>query len=205
MDYWNTLKTDQLAHQKDPKNFQAPPMRTFDGKGKQYKLDASGPDEDPSTLTSYFSPNTPKARSKSKTKAEAEPADMKDLETRIKAAKNAVLFLAFIPGTPSITNFAAETQKANKNLFVRGSSPLPTPPAPTALRPQSTSRPTDQGHRKASPKPKKAPVQQDPRVIAADALNGADAPTGWLPELLKAGSPSPTTKSLSSIPLPMTA
>ena len=48
------------------------------------------------------------------------PVDMKDLSARITAAKNAVLFLAFIPGTPSITEFAAAAPKANKNLFVRG-------------------------------------------------------------------------------------
>jgi hypothetical protein len=45
---------------------------------------------------------------------------MKDLNDRVMAAKNAVLFPAFIPGTPSITEFAAAAQKANKNLFVRG-------------------------------------------------------------------------------------
>ncbi len=45
---------------------------------------------------------------------------MKDLRDRVMAAKNAVLFLAFIPGTPSITEFAAAAQKTNKNLFVRG-------------------------------------------------------------------------------------
>lgn len=187
MDYWNTLKTDQLAHQKDPKSFQAPPMRTFDSKGKQYKLDASGPSADPSTLISYLSPNTPKARSKSKTKAEVEPIDMKDLETRIKAAKHAVLFLAFIPGTPSITNFAAEAQSANKGLFVRGCVTAPDAAGTFYYALRGTSPPKQTRTPKGQPKPKKAPVQQDPRVIAADALNGADAPTGWLPELLKAG------------------
>ncbi len=31
-----------------------------------------------------------------------------------------MLFLAFYPGTPSIANWAADAQKANKDLFVRG-------------------------------------------------------------------------------------
>jgi phosphatidylserine/phosphatidylglycerophosphate/cardiolipin synthase-like enzyme len=30
-------------------------------------------------------------------------------------------------------------------------------------------------------------IKQDPRVIAAEALNHADAPDGWVAELLKAG------------------
>ncbi|MGA7216918.1 MAG: phospholipase D-like domain-containing protein [Candidatus Sulfotelmatobacter sp.] len=188
MDYWNTLKADQQAHQKDPKVFQAPPMRTFDGKAKQYKLDSSGADDStPSTLTSYFSPNTSKARSKSKTKTEVEPIDMKDLETRVNAAKHAVLFLAFIPGTPSITNFAAEAQRANKDLFVRGCVTAPDAAGTFYYALRGTSPPKQTRTPKGQPKPKKAPVQQDPRVIAADALTGADAPEGWLPELLKAG------------------
>lgn len=186
MNYWNILKADQQAHQKDPKSFQAPPMRTFDSKGQPYELDASGPDADPSTLTSYFSPNTPKSRSKSKT-GEAEPIDMKDLETRVKAAKHAVLFLAFIPGTPSITNFAAEAQRANKDLFVRGCVTAPDAAGTFYYALRGTSPPKQAKPAKGQPKQKKAPVQQDPRVIAADALNGADAPQGWLPELLKAG------------------
>ena len=185
LDYWETLKADQVAHEKNPKSFQAPPMRTFDGKSKQLNLDKSGPD-DPSTLTSYFSPNTPKARSRNKT-SEAEPIDMKDLETRVKAAKHAVLFLAFIPGTPSITNFAAKAQSANKDLFVRGCVTSPDAAGTFYYALRGTSPPKKQRAMKGQPKPKNPPVKQDPRVIAADALDKSDAPEGWMTELLKAG------------------
>jgi hypothetical protein len=87
---------------------------------KQITLDEGSTDDPQSVLMSYFSPNTTKTRSKTRGKAEVIPIDMKDLSERINAAKSAVLFLAFIPGTPSITEFAAAAQKANKDLFVRG-------------------------------------------------------------------------------------
>jgi hypothetical protein len=76
--------------------FQDAPLRTFNGTAKNLSLDKGTGDA--STLTSYFSPNTLKQRSKTKGKVEAFPVDMKDLNDRVMAAKNAVLFLAFIPG-----------------------------------------------------------------------------------------------------------
>jgi len=190
MDYWNALKVDQQAHEKDPKVFQGPAMRAFDGKPKpSFHLDTRVPKGDsttPSALTSFFSPNTPRQRSKKKG-TEVEPIDMKDLESRVNAAKHAVLFLAFIPGTPSITNFAAEAQRANKDLFVRGCVTAPDAAGTFYYALRGSSPPKQPRAAKGQPKAPKKPVQQDPRVIAADALNKADAPTGWLPELLKAG------------------
>lgn len=190
MDYWNALKVDQIAHQQDPKSFQAPPLRSFDSTGKALRLDKNLPtssDAIPSTLTSYFSPNTPRQRSKSKSSTEIEPIDMKDLEDRVLAAKQAVLFLAFIPGTPSITNFAAEAQRKNRDLFVRGCVTSPDAAGTFYYELRGTSPPKKQRTPKGQPKPKKAPVPQDPRVIAADALTKSDAPDGWQAELLKAG------------------
>jgi hypothetical protein len=47
--------------------------------------------------------------------------DIKELSDRVMAAKNAVLFLAFIPETPSITDFAAAAQKQKRaSLRLRG-------------------------------------------------------------------------------------
>jgi phosphatidylserine/phosphatidylglycerophosphate/cardiolipin synthase-like enzyme len=131
-------------------------------------------------LTSYFSPNTPKQRSKAKGKKEAVPVDMKDLSDRIMAAKNAVLFLAFIPGTPSITEFAAAAQKANKDLFVRGCVTSPDAAGNFFYDLKGTSPPKKQKG------VKNAPAPQNPRVISATALD-AKVPKGWQKELLKAG------------------
>jgi hypothetical protein len=177
MAYWNKLKADEVAHEKG-KPFQDTPLRTFNGTGKTLSLDARS--SDASTLTSYFSPNTPKQRSKAKGKTEACPVDMKDLRTRIMAAQHAVLFLAFIPGTPSITDFAAAAQKANKDLFVRGCVTSPDAAGEFYYDLKGTSPPRKQKGVKNPPAP------QDARVIAAESLDKV-VPEGWQEELLKAG------------------
>lgn len=177
MAYWTKLKADEVAHE-NGKPFQDTPLRTFNATAKDLKLD-SGSDE-ASTLTSYFSPNTPKQRSKAKGKAEAFPVDMKDLSDRVMAAKNAVLFLAFIPGKPSITDFAAAAQKANKNLFVRGCVTSPDAAGNFYYDLKGTSPPKKQKGVKSPASP------QDARVIAANALDKT-VPAGWQKELLNAG------------------
>lgn len=190
LDYWKALKADQLAHQKDPKVFQGPAMRGFDGKAvRPFELDSkpSKGGTTPSELTSYFSPNTPRQRSKKKGATEIEPTDMKDLESRVMAAKHAVLFLAFIPGTPSIANFAGEAQRANKDLFVRGCVTAPAAAGTFYYTLHGTSPPKPQRAVKGQPKPRKKPIPQNPDVIAAAALTKQNAPTGWSRELLKAG------------------
>ncbi|HEY3742335.1 MAG TPA: phospholipase D-like domain-containing protein [Bryobacteraceae bacterium] len=178
MAYWKKLQTDETKHEAGGP-FQDAPLRTFDGTGKDLTLDKGT--DDASTLTSYFSPNTPKARSSSKKGTEAFPVDMKDLSDRIMAAKNAVLFLAFIPGTPSITEFAAAAQKANKDLFVRGCLTSPASAGNFYYDLKGTSPPKTQKGVKSAPAP------QDPRVISANALDKTDIPEGWQKELLSAG------------------
>ena len=177
MAYWKKLQADEKAHEGGG-TFQGAPLRTFNGTGKDFSLDKGS--DDPSTLTSYFSPNTAKQRSKSKGKSEACPVDLKDLQARVMAAKNAVLFLAFIPGTPSITEFAAAAQKANKNLFVRGCVTSPDAAGNFRYDLTGTSPPKKQKGVKSPPAP------QDARVISANAL-GKTIPDGWQKELLKAG------------------
>jgi len=184
MDYWNALSKDELAHEKDVKSFQAAPLRTFAGTGKDFSLDAS---PQKSTLTSYFSPSTPKSRSKKRGPSEPSPVDMKDLRQRVLGAKSAVLFLAFIPGTPSIVDFASQAQRANKDLFVRGCVTSPDAAGEFYYTLRGTSPPKRTRTPKGQPKPPKQPVKEDPRVIAAKALNKSDAPTGWAAELLNAG------------------
>jgi len=177
MAYWKKLQADETAHEAGGA-FQGTPLRTFNGKGKNLNLDEGT--DNASTLTSYFSPNTPKQRSKAKGKTEPCPVDLKDLRDRVMAAKNAVLFLAFIPGTPSITEFAAAAQKANKNLFVRGCVTSPDAAGNFYYDLKGTSPPKKQKGVKNPAAP------QDARVISAEAL-GTTVPEGWQKELLKAG------------------
>jgi len=176
MAYWKKLQVDQTTHEGGGP-FQGTALRTFNGAAKNLSLDKGTGDA--STLTSYFSPSTPKQRSKGKG-AEAFPVDMKDLSERIMAAKNAVLFLAFIPGTPSITEFAAAAQKANKDLFVRGCVTSPDAAGNFYYDLKGTSPPKKQKGVKGPPAP------QDSRVISANALDKT-VPAGWKKELLKVG------------------
>ncbi len=174
--YWSKLQADEQAHEASGP-FQGTPLRAFNGTKKNLNLDAGTGDA--STLTSYFSPNTPKQRGKVKG-TEAMPVDMKDLSDRIMAAKNAVLFLAFIPGKPSITEFAAAAQKANKDLFVRGCVTSPDAAGDFYYELQGTQPPKKQKG------VKNAPAPQDARVISASALDKM-VPEGWQKELLNAG------------------
>ncbi len=177
MAYWNKLKADETGHEGGG-IFQDTSLRAFNGMGKNLKLDQGS--DAASTLTSYFSPNTQKQRSKAKGKPEAVPVDLMDLKARVMKAKNAVLFLAFIPGTPSVTEFAAAAQKTNKNLFVRGCVTSPDAAGNFYYDLQGTSPPKKQQGVKNPPAP------QDARVISAKAL-GSSVPDGWQKELLKAG------------------
>jgi len=188
MHYWNKLKADEVAHEENGKPFQAPPMRSFDSEGDELTVDAkpSGDSTTPSKVTSYFSPNTKKQRAKKKA-GEPEPVDMKDLETRMKGAQHAILFLAFIPGAPSVVDFASAAQSANENLFVRGCVTSPDAAGEFYYTLRGTSPPKRKRVPKGQPKPPKTPIKEDPRVIAAKALTKADAPKGWAAELLKAG------------------
>ena len=172
LDYWNKLAADTKAAGGVAKDLQAAPLRKWDATGKDLSL----PD---ASVESWFSPNTPKARGKSKAN-EKRPPDMAALIERIHRAKHAILFLAFYPGTPSIANWAADALRANKNLFVRGCV---------------TNKSAAEGfyyelRGKTMPKKVKGvktPVRQDPLVIGAEALDGKIIPEGWMKEILKAG------------------
>lgn len=171
LDYWKQLAQDTDAADDDPKALQATPLRTWDAKSKTLKVDNDA------SVTSWFSPNTPALR-KSKTAGEKRPPDMEDVATLMLGAKQAILFLAFYPGTPSIANWAAEAQKANQNLFVRGCVTNPSAAEGFVYELKGVPPPKKQ---KGDP-----PGPQDPRVIAAKALDNI-VPEGWKKEILNAG------------------
>jgi len=113
--YWNRLKadTDQSGH-----GPQGPELR-------QANKTPGVEDEkiDGAKATVWFSPNTPKVRaSKARAggKAEVTPPDLNDVFGLMSKAKEAILFLEFQPGQPSVVDHAADVQNANPNLFVRG-------------------------------------------------------------------------------------
>jgi len=171
LDYWKQLAKDTKDADGEPKALQGKTLRSWDAKSKTFKLG------DGAAVTSWFSPNTPALR-KSKTTNEKRPPDMEDVATLMLGAKHAILFLAFYPGTPSLANWAAQAQKANKNLFVRGCVTNPSAAEGFAYELKGMVPPKKQ---KGDP-----PGPQDPRVIAAKALDKV-VPEGWRKEILNAG------------------
>jgi phosphatidylserine/phosphatidylglycerophosphate/cardiolipin synthase-like enzyme len=170
-DYWEQLAADTKTAKGLPKGLQAKKLRSWDGTSRRVTLDGA-------KLESFFSPNTSAAR-RSKAKNETCPVDMQVLVDRIEAAKHSVLFLAFYPGTPSIANWAAEAQRKNKNLFVRGCVTNKSAAEGFYYALQGMTPPK-------KVKGVKTPSKQDLRVLGAEALDKT-IPVGWQRELLKAG------------------
>jgi phosphatidylserine/phosphatidylglycerophosphate/cardiolipin synthase-like enzyme len=172
--YWKALAADTTEAKNDPKKLQGATLRKYGG--TPYKSIDLGDD---GTLTSWFSPNTPKLRS-SNTKNETRPADMADVVKAIDAAENAILFLAFYPGSPNVAQWAAAAKKKNKKLFVRG----------CVTNPSASESFYYELHGMTPPKKTKGvkiPHREDMSVIAAKALSATSAPAGWLKEILNVG------------------
>lgn len=154
-DYWDRLKEDED---------QGPDLRASDA---QAALVSKIDDAD---VTLWFSPNTPKQRSRPKkgsTRKEATPPDLNQVFTLMNAAKEAILFLVFQPGKPSIVEQAATIGKANPDLFIRGAATDPKAVGSWDAILQ---------HRAG---------QAPDRVVAASAIN--DQFAFWVKELLKLG------------------
>jgi len=173
LDYWKQLSKDTADAGSDPKALQGAKLRGWDAKSKTL------PFEDGAELTSWFSPNTPALRKTNKA-TEKWPPDMKDLSDLMLGAKQAILFLAFYPGTPSIANWAAQAQRANKDLFVRGCVTNPSAADGFVYELKGTTP------AKKTKGVKATRVRQDPRVISAKALDRV-IPEGWKKEILNAG------------------
>jgi hypothetical protein len=148
-------------------------MRSLNAKSKVIALGDDG------TMTSWYSPNTQKLRSSAK-KNEKRPADMAEVVAAIDGAQHAILFLLFYPGAPNVAQWAAAAQARNKALFVRGGVTNPSASESFYYELHGTTPPKKVPGTKAR-------RQEDPRVIAAQALSAASAPPSWLKEMLKIG------------------
>ena len=149
LDYWHRLLADDSQ--------QGQTLRRSDGRSCQIKLDNGKTD-----LTIWYSPNT-QATAKP-VRNPAAPPDMAEVFSIIKNAKQTVLFLVFLPGTPSIVDEALATQESNPDLLVRGavSDSKAMPTVKLIHRPG-----------------------EDPVVVLATAIS--DEFAAWHKELLKAG------------------
>jgi len=166
LDDWKRLASDTVAAQGDARKLQAADLRSWATTAKTLAFAADA------KATVWFSPNTPRPRAS--IAREVPPPDMKEVAALIAGAEHAVLFLAFFPGSPSVANWAAAAQKANRELFVRGC--VTNPSAAEAFYYELHG---------GSP-PKTGAGRQDPRIIQAQALDDA-VPAGWKKEILSAG------------------
>jgi phosphatidylserine/phosphatidylglycerophosphate/cardiolipin synthase-like enzyme len=172
--YWKQLAKDTDDADGIPKNLQGATLRAWDAEGTDIPLG------DGIAASSWFSPNTPKARSSSAKATEKRPPDMEELATLIGQARHSVLFLAFYPGTPSLANWTAQAARANKNLFVRGCVTNKSASEGFYYELKGMTPPAKVKGQK-NPPPK-----QDPRVFGAEAFD-SKVPDGWKKEILNAG------------------
>jgi phosphatidylserine/phosphatidylglycerophosphate/cardiolipin synthase-like enzyme len=172
MDYWNNLNSDTDGG----RGRQAEPLRTANANGP-VRIDL---EDGSGTVDLWFSPNTPKARARARGD-EATPPDLDAVFKLIAGAKQAILFVVFEPGEPSIVEAIAQAQKANPALFVRGTVTVARAAEDFAVGIKGDADGDSDGA--AMPSGQKVPI--DYRVIPATGVND---PVGvWEKELNKAG------------------
>jgi phosphatidylserine/phosphatidylglycerophosphate/cardiolipin synthase-like enzyme len=116
MRYWQRLKDD--AEQAQAKR--GPSLRDADAHPGAIDIKI-----DKGLATVWFSPNTPHARRSHPGAGEATPPDMQQVFELMDAAKQAILFLVFQRGSPSIVDHAAAAANSRTDLFVRGAATDP--------------------------------------------------------------------------------
>ena len=180
--YWDSLKADtgKPTGSTGATAQQGSVLRTADAHGGK---PTPVPLEDGSaTVDIWFSPNTPSARASGKNKTnEAVPPDLAEVFSIIHGAQEAILFLAFQPGSPSIVGEIAKAQLANPSLFVRGA--LTDGGAASGFYVAIKGEPPTKPQKPVKGAP---PPPQDYRVISARGIP-KDGVGQWEQELNSAG------------------
>jgi phosphatidylserine/phosphatidylglycerophosphate/cardiolipin synthase-like enzyme len=178
-DYWERLRADTVPPGSNGKAHQSSALREQNAQGgKGIALeDGSG------SVDLWFSPNTKTARAKKHSDTEAVPPDLAEVFDIIAKARQAILFLVFQPGTPSIIGAVADALKAKPSLFVRGAVTDSNASNQffTAVH-AGGSAGAPQKRQKGDP-----PLPEDYRVIHAQGITGNDAFAQWEAELNRAG------------------
>src|SRR5271157_3524134 len=178
-EYWNSLKEDTDPPGEGGKAQQSSDFRDENAKARPTITleDGSG------SVDLWFSPNTAKARGKARGTNEDVPPDLTEVFDIIAKAQQAVLFLAFQPGSPSIIDAVADALKAKPSLFVRGA--VTASQAAGAFYTAINGGGTDD----KPPKRQKGdpPLPEDYRVIRAQGVSKDDAFGQWEAELNQAG------------------
>jgi len=112
-DYWQRLQDDTKRAQNVPSQLQSDKFRSANNRARA----AAG------VADLWFSPNTKnKTKPKGVTLTSGTPGDMAEVFTAIEGAQQAILFLEFEPGTPSVLDKIKEVEEGNSALFVRGAA-----------------------------------------------------------------------------------
>jgi phosphatidylserine/phosphatidylglycerophosphate/cardiolipin synthase-like enzyme len=110
--YWERIKQDTLNVHGVAKNLQGPQYRQSNG-----IANVAG------NTTVWFSPNTAvKTKPKGATLTNGTPPDLAHAFQAIHDAKEAILFLQFQPGSPSVLDVIEEMEQDNPKLFIRGAA-----------------------------------------------------------------------------------
>lgn len=112
LSYWQRLKADTPAQGQSK---QGPALRGSDAQpgARDVPVDAG-------QATVWFAPNTPHARASHPGPDEAVPPDLAEVFALMEGARQAILFLEFEPGSPSVVDHAAKVANDKPDLFVRG-------------------------------------------------------------------------------------
>ncbi len=180
MAYWQRLKGDTVPPGDGGKAQQSASFRAANIAAHVTGLaleDSSG------SVDIWFAPTTPASRGKDHGPSEPVPPDLAEAFDIIAKAQQAVVFLLFEPGRPSVIDAVAAALKARPSLFVRG--------AVTAADAAGEFYTAVNGGDTSAPPPKRAkgdpPLPEDYRVIRARGVDKNDAFGQWEAELNQAG------------------
>jgi len=178
-DYWDRLKSDTHPPGANGKAQQSTAFREENAKA----IPSIALEDGSGMVDLWFSPNTARARGKTHGPNEVRPPDLTEVFYIIAKAQQAILFLVFEPGAPSIVDAVADALKAKPSLFVRG--------AVTAVQASGEFYTAIHGGGENG-KPQKRqkgdpPLPEDFRVIHAQGITQNDAFGQWEQELNQAG------------------
>ena len=132
--YWKALKKDTKQADGDGSELQGKAFRTDNHKRRSTHVLNGLDNKSSGDVRVWFSPNTPQKsvpRTKKNGGKPPTPADLDEVFSLIESARQGVLFLAFIPGNPSIVTKLKEVYDAktaeNKLFYLRGAATSPDP------------------------------------------------------------------------------
>jgi phosphatidylserine/phosphatidylglycerophosphate/cardiolipin synthase-like enzyme len=137
-EYWKDLKNDTKQANGDSSALQDKAFRTENRAERTIHKLTDTNDKPSGDVHVWFSPNTPQKSVPRKKKKKGSPpavpptpVDLQEVFQLIDEAKQGALFLAFIPGSPSIVSKLKDTydakRKAGQLFFLRGAATSPDP------------------------------------------------------------------------------